>query len=292
MSLLERWGTGRLFPVILLLLLAGCSTAQKKVDAGDDGILRVVTYNIRGGMGTGDKSQPPVSAQDNLPKIADFLRVENADIVLLQEVDVNVKRSGSIDEVAALAKELKFSGYFAPAIDLQGGHFGVAMLSRWPITDSRHEMLFKPDYSNHTPKYPDYYEEQRVLLVAHVESPMGPVAVLCTHLGLTSDQREKQLQRIAEVAREEAKSRPVIFGGDLNARPEELELRLLDGVLHDTGAVTKRLNTFPWDVPNRCIDYVYTSEHFVPSRLSVPDVLLSDHRPVVVELLGKNLPRN
>lgn len=271
--------------LVVVLFAIGCANhSSKSTPVASDGSLRVITYNIRGGMGNGDKSQPPVDAKKNLPKIADFLRAEGADIIFLQEVDVNVKRSGSIDEVALLSGDLNFAGKFAPAIDLQGGQFGVAILSRWPISDARVEKLFKPDYSNHVPKYPDYYDEQRVILLVHVETPRGKIAVLCTHLGLTNDQREKQLQRIAEIASEEAKLHPVIFGGDLNARPEELELKIINTVLNDTGGGASRLNTFPWDVPNRCIDYVYTSKDFTTTRLSVPDVLLSDHRPVVVEL--------
>ncbi|HMX61601.1 MAG TPA: endonuclease/exonuclease/phosphatase family protein [Candidatus Sumerlaeota bacterium] len=278
------WRSAALFA--LLVLLVGCATANKE-GARHDGPLRVVTYNIRGGMGTGDKSRPPVKAGDQIPLIADFLREESADFVFLQEVDQNVQRSGSIDETALLAKSLNFHGQFAPAIPLQGGHFGVAILSRWPIVDSRVEPLFKPDYSAHVPRYPDYYEEQRVLLIVHVDTPRGRVALLCTHLGLTADQREKQFAQIAEFARQEAKSLPVIFAGDLNTKPDEAELRLLDGVLKDTAAgSTTRLNTFPWDVPNRCIDYVYTTAEFATTRVVVPDVLLSDHRPVFVELQG------
>jgi endonuclease/exonuclease/phosphatase family metal-dependent hydrolase len=42
--------------------------------------------------------------------------------------------------------------------------------------------------------------------------------------------------------------------------------------------------TFPATEPLRRIDYVLASPHFRTQNASVPAVLASDHRPVVVEL--------
>ncbi|MBQ7364546.1 MAG: endonuclease/exonuclease/phosphatase family protein, partial [Clostridia bacterium] len=58
----------------------------------------------------------------------------DADIIGIQEVDVNAKRSGGRDIAAMLGQALGFESKFTPAIDFQGGQYGTTILSRYPIT--------------------------------------------------------------------------------------------------------------------------------------------------------------
>lgn len=268
-----------------LAVLAGCASAKaSRAAAPAPTPLTVVSYNIRVGLGTGDKSAPNPDPKESLESIAAFLRNTGADIVLLQEVDRGMKRSGGIDEAAILAGALGFHSVYEPALTKDGGEYGIALLSRWPILRQERHELFKPDYSQRQPPYPDYYAEQRLAILAEIDTPGGPLVAIDTHLGLTNDQRARQLEQIAALVADEAARLPVIFGGDLNSKPEEPELAVIRSILHDSYD-GKPLLTFPWDTPDRCIDYVFVSpDRFTVESVTVPDVFLSDHRPVVVRL--------
>ena len=76
--------------------------------------------------------------EDNLARLADCINRSGADVVCLQEVDKGAARSDRVDMTAALADmtELKHH-YFIKIRDFQGGEYGTATLSRYPITESR-----------------------------------------------------------------------------------------------------------------------------------------------------------
>jgi endonuclease/exonuclease/phosphatase family metal-dependent hydrolase len=156
--------------------------------------LSVITYNIRAGFGPASHEAAEVPAR--LQSIAALISSEEADVVLLQEVDCNTTRSGEIDEAATLADLSSMNVFFAPAIPLQGGSFGVALLANWDIESAEGHPLFNPDYSESHPEYPDYFSEQRVALVADLVSGERRLHVITTHLGLTPDQREQQILQI------------------------------------------------------------------------------------------------
>lgn len=73
---------------------------------------------------------------------------------------------------------------FGANIELQGGNYGNAIFSRWPIR--KHHNYLLPSYGD---------GEQRGVLDALVESPFGSVRVLATHLA----HRSEELERIASM---------------------------------------------------------------------------------------------
>src|SRR5204862_7632403 len=90
---------------------------------------RIVTWNIRAARSA------PVDA------IAAELQAMDADVIALQEVDVRTRRTGFVDEPAALAAALGFQYVFAASIKYQEGDYGLAVLSRWPLTEVRRYRL-------------------------------------------------------------------------------------------------------------------------------------------------------
>ena len=92
--------------------------------------LRVMTYNIHVGVG--------MDKQLNLQRIADVVKLEHPDLVGLQEVDRGVKRTEGIDEIAELGRLTGMEYAFAHNLDYQGGQYGVAILSRFPILKVDH----------------------------------------------------------------------------------------------------------------------------------------------------------
>lgn len=292
----------------MLLLLAPRAGAISVVaeDAPATVPLRVMSYNILVGLGPVPSWQTGgTDPTENLHRIADYIADEGGDIVLLQEVDSGNARTRGVDVAGVLGERLGFHHVFAPAyVNDAGGMYGIALLSRWPIIEHRVVELFKPDYSLSHPHLPDYFSEQRVALLARIDTPRGDLNVINTHLGLTEEQRLMQLRQIAELIVETNEEGPVIFGGDLNAEPDAMEIlpvrRLLRDCYHGfpdgrgmpgNMRIAERF-TFPYDEPDRCIDYLFVSaDDFDVSRTVVPDVRLSDHRPVVSDLVWKTPTR-
>src|SRR5438067_1970465 len=93
--------------------------------------------------GAGGRRQAPVAEDraaadhgaggDNLPRVAELVRSTGADIVLLQEVDRGTNRSGHVDQPAVLARLTGFTASFGKSLDYDGGLYGIAVLSRWPV---------------------------------------------------------------------------------------------------------------------------------------------------------------
>src|SRR6266481_8454327 len=92
--------------------------------------LRVMTYNIHVGVGMDKKL--------NLQRIADVINGQHPDLIGLQEVDRGVKRTEGRDEITELAKLTAMNYAFAHNLDYQGGQYGVAILSRFPIGNIDH----------------------------------------------------------------------------------------------------------------------------------------------------------
>ena len=65
--------------------------------------LKVMSFNIK------------ASQMAGLEQISDFISASAADVVFLQEVDRSVPRSGSVDQIAILAKYTGYHFAFAPA---------------------------------------------------------------------------------------------------------------------------------------------------------------------------------
>ena len=89
--------------------------------------LTVMTFNIKGGR----------VSPGELGGIAGVIRASGADVVLLQEVDQNRRRSGNVDQPAIIASHLGMQSVFgANDYITDRGGYGNAILSRFPIAES------------------------------------------------------------------------------------------------------------------------------------------------------------
>ncbi len=135
-GVLSRMMTSTLLAVALLLfshaasvspsvrVAAAAPTARAKIR------LTVMSYNIHVGIGMDKKL--------DLARIAEVINRERPDLVGLQEVDRGVERTGRRDQIAELARLTRMEYAFAPNLQFQGGHYGVAVLSRHPVTEIDH----------------------------------------------------------------------------------------------------------------------------------------------------------
>ena len=264
----------RLPTVALLIWITACATTSSAGRAP----LRVLTYNIHAGK---DAAQ-----QHNLGRVAAVIRAAGADVVLLQEVDRRTARSGGEDQVATLARLTGMNSAFGKSLDYQGGEYGIALLSRFPLDSVRLVPLeVTPPQERSGALY-----EPRIALHAIVRAPHGAVHIVNTHLdpgGAPTYRHQEIIGLLAHVAYTVPPDAPLIVGGDLNARPNTREIVALTLTFSDAwtqcGAGAAGYS-FPAHAPDRRIDYVMLRLSRCTSA-RVLDVQSSDHRPLLVTLI-------
>lgn len=265
--------TGSFVRGLLVLCLTACVSAGGK----SPGTARVLVYNIHAGKDAERKG--------NLERVADVIRNSHADIVLLQEVDNRTARSGAVDQLARLRDLTGFEGHFGKTIDYDGGEYGIAVLSRWPIEAATLTRL--PIEAADSAARAAY--EERGALVARIRTPSGRIRVVNTHLDATrsDSNRIQQARGLVAIANAQRDSGLTLLGGDLNSPPESATLTLL----HEAGwrdlfggCGTGQPFSFPARAPERRIDYLLASEDALCRSASVIDTRASDHRPVLFEI--------
>lgn len=219
-----------------------------------------MTFNIRHG------------AESSLEAVAQVIIDAEPDVVALQEVDQNTTRSGNVFQAEVLGELTQMESVFFPAIPLQGGEYGLSILSRHPLGTLTHLDLTSTG-------------EQRIVAVAEVMHPSGDMITIAnTHMGLTVAEREVQATEILGALAGRAN---VVLMGDLNADPDESTIAAFENVLSDgyVGIGARPGFTFPATAPDRRIDYVLLGAEWAsPESAIVVDTVTSDHRPIVVEL--------
>lgn len=254
--------------------------------------LKVMTYNIRIGKLGGEWNNDPKKV--DLGPVATLIAKHSPDVVGLQEVDRHRQRTSGMDQPASLSKKLGMNIEFQPAYSVSTSsgtneEYGIAVMTRWPLKGSERFAMFKPDYRLTNPKYPDYYSEQRALLHSQTTIKGRTVHLFVTHLGLTEDQRDKQIRQIAEITKRF--HGPKILLGDFNAEPHEKAFEALRGQFQDALAVQRasleERKSYPAGRSStEAIDYIFVSPEFRVLKASVihDETLASDHNPVIAEL--------
>jgi endonuclease/exonuclease/phosphatase family metal-dependent hydrolase len=228
-----------------------------------------MTYNIHVGVGMDKKL--------DLQRIADIINHEHPDLVGLQEVDRGVKRTDGRDEIAELGKMTRMDYAFAHNLDYQGGQYGVAILSRFPIATTDHR------------KYENRREEERRGMI-RIEVDIGGKTInfVTTHLDYQYDdgrifETEQMLKFLKDI------KDPLIVVGDFDDEPKGSAYKLIVADFEDAWIRT-RANaeglSYPADLPVKRIDYIFTrqSEHIRARKAWVVSTLASDHLPVVADL--------
>src|SRR5688572_7970801 len=96
-----------------------------------ESMIRVMTYNVH------HCNPPSVPGKIDVEAIAKLINTARPDLVALQEIDVFTDRSGkTLHQARELARLTGMYSFFGKALDFQGGEYGVAILSRFPLRDS------------------------------------------------------------------------------------------------------------------------------------------------------------
>lgn len=215
-----------------------------------------------------------------------MVELVGADIVLLQEVDSVTERSGFTDQLGTLKAATGYHGAFGRTLDYQGGGYGIAVLSRWPIV--RDTLIPLP--VDPPPARAGGSREPRGVLEVRIALPGDSLTVLNTHLDASRDDayRRQEIRTLMRRVRElTTAGERVLIGGDFNSLPEsEVQRELRAAGWRDLWTVcgTGSGFTFPDTLPSRRIDYLYDRGDFVCAAASVLDSQASDHRAVLFSL--------
>ncbi|KAA5544090.1 endonuclease [Adhaeribacter rhizoryzae] len=214
----------------------------------------------------------------DIDAIANAIKAQNPDLVALQEVDVNTERSGKFNQAEEIAKRLNMHFYFAKAIDHQGGDYGVAILSKYPLTETQVHRL---------PSKPETKGEPRVLATAKITLPNGAaIRFGSTHLDAQKApvNRQIQIEEIGKIAATE--QLPFIIAGDFNATPDSEVIAGLDKYF--TRTCQNCAPTIPVINPSKTIDFIAykhpKNKIRVASHQVINEQYASDHLPVLVVL--------
>ena len=232
----------RLLVLLFLLMGVGCQPRlQETAQSPADPALRVkvLTYNVLGGRNTD-------GARD-LSRLAEVINTLGPDVVALQEVDRHTGRLNGVDLPGELALLTGMDFAFGRAMEYDGGEYGEAILSRFPIVDVTNHALPHLEAS-----------EPRAALAATIQIPASEqtFVFIGTHLDhqRSPEDRVMQAREINEVIKQYP-NQPVLLAGDLNAEPGSEPMRILAD--HWTDAWTEEGGfTIPSDAPRKRIDYI------------------------------------
>ncbi|WP_290789467.1 endonuclease/exonuclease/phosphatase family protein [Flavihumibacter sp. UBA7668] len=237
------------------------------------GKIKLMSYNIHAAV------PPSTPGVVNMQAIAAVINAEQPDIVLLQEVDKNTGRNGyNKDQSAELGAMTQMNVAFFSATNVGQGFYGVAILSKYPLSNIRKQLLPKGTAG----------EEQRVVGFAQVDLPgRDSLVAMVTHLQHNSaDSRLLQVKELVNIA--SAIKLPLLMGGDLNEQPTAAPFfSIFDNSFTRTCITGNCPNTFPSNNANSIIDYLAyrpSNAFSVQSHKVVMETFASDHLPLVSEL--------
>ena len=202
--------------------------------------------------------------------IANTITGLGADVVGLNEMRGAGTDSGYTAQTETLSALTGMEYYyFAEAIRVGGENpYGNAILSRVPI--KKVETVAIPDPE---PKRYNGYYESRCVLKAELENGL---TVLVTHMGLNPDEQENAVKTVLPLIKDEK----CVLMGDFNVLPSDSVLAPIRAKMRDTAELFDREKlSFPSDVPDRKIDYIFVSPDLILTEADIPAVVASDHRP-------------
>lgn len=291
----------------------------------DPARLRVVTWNIRAGIGPGEPFPPAwwrhVSAE-RLERIASILTELDPDVATLQEVAIMTPDGEVHDQPAELARLIGRSVRYAavhayPLVEPGSGRtigmasWGNAILSREPLADgfaiglpraSDHDVVEVDGALHHVTgephplidvRYGDTdpgHREPRCVVGGRLTGPVA-TSIATTHLTyIGRAQRHTQADALASAIQDRAGGAgPAILTGDFNAAVDAPELAALGGGFHDAFAA---VGIGPGDRRRQScgpwsIDHIRVRGLAVDACRVVTEAGdASDHWPVLADLHG------
>lgn len=251
---------------------------------------RIVDWNIDRGL--------------HLRAIVRFVKESRADLILLQEVDLNARRTHHLDVASEIAKILCMNYVFgfefqelAQGSAASPAYQGQATLSPWPLRNARvirfarQSDFWRPHWF--LPNLQPFQERLggRIALCVEVCLPGQDVSTYNLHLESKGSDalRVAQLSEVLHDAGERPSRTPILIAGDLNLNAGKGAAATVFANAGFRDAVgepetrTRPARTFS---SSRSIDWIFTNSRFRATEGQVhASVHGSDHYPVTVSLV-------
>ena len=250
---------------------------------------RVVNWNVNRGL--------------QLQRVIEFLASAKADLILLQETDLNARRTHHLNVAREIAQKLQMNYVFAREFQelTQGSraspaYHGQATLSRWPLSNSRilrfqrQSNFWRPHWF--LPEIEPFQERigGRLALVSEVNVAGKKIVTYNLHLESKGDDdlRCSQLDETLDDARQYKSEIPILLAGDFNldVSSGRTAATIRQANFRDVFA-NQRLPTTPGSFfdPGRRIDWIFAAGPMRPSQPHVHRwVSASDHFPLSATL--------
>ncbi len=232
--------------------------------------MKIMTFNVQ-------HCKNFISGKIDYEKVAEAIVSCGADVIGLNEVRGGRLVPFSPSQIKRLSRLTGIKNYyFGKSIGIfKGGPYGNAILSKYPIIEA--ETIRIPMPGRKDRKY-KYRYERRCVVKAVLE---GNITVLVTHFGLNPDEQASAVKILTE----NIEAEKCILMGDFNMPPDNSLQGPIREMLTDTAnGFREKLLSFPSDRPSRRIDYIYVSNDIEVVSADVPEIIVSDHRPVLAEI--------
>jgi endonuclease/exonuclease/phosphatase family metal-dependent hydrolase len=256
--------------------------------------LHVVDWNVDRGL--------------QLPAVKDFLASTKADILILQEVDLNARRTHHLNVAEEIARKLQMNYVFGREFQelVQGSktspaYHGQAILAKWPISNprlirfSRQSHFWQPHWF--VPRIEPFQERLggRIALVAEINVAASRIVIYDLHLESKGND-ELRLAQVQEVLADAVRQDPrcsIVVAGDFNldASKDSVASAFATAGFQDAIAAP-RVPTTPSRrllEPGRQIDWAFIRGPIRSGSGRVHNqVKASDHYPISFTLTSSN----
>ena len=208
---------------------------------------------------------------DNLASLAVCINRSGADVVCIQEVDRGAARSNQVDMPVRLSEMTGLvHNYFIKIRNFQGGEYGTAILSRYPIQEAE------------TINYPVKIATQGTscgYVVLDVDGTS--VTVYNTHLSVENEESNTEtLTCLGDILKEHIESNKGAFlcCGDFNTSPEKVSTYIPWVTLAHNGLTT---------YADRSIDHILYIEPIIVANTRIMDTQVdrtTDHNMVLTDV--------
>ena len=240
--------------------------------------MRLVIYNIRYGAGSGASFHLPLPYSgylkrnpNNLDKIINFFRCIQPDIIGLVEVDQGSYRTRKSDQAEQIAESLNFEHVYE-------SKYGPSSFARhMPVMKKQGNALLTNQRINTRSFH--YFQEGVKRLVIELE--LDSCVIFLVHLSIKYRHRQSQLADLHSMFA--GAEKPVIVAGDFNFLWGDRELDCFLTASGLKNADRQRKSTYPSWAPRRPLDFILHSPRIRVTDFFIPQVLFSDHMPLVCD---------
>jgi endonuclease/exonuclease/phosphatase family metal-dependent hydrolase len=221
-------------------------------DSAPKAPVRVLTMNLKTALPS------DATSDQRTAMVAALIAAEQPDVVALQEI---TQSSSLANRGQVLASATGYALAWRQTHQLGIGQEGIGILARGTIDWHADRAL----------PHPELGLLNRAVIGARVTIEGRAIELFATHLtvaGSTSDRADQAAEALAFAHAHHQVGVPAFFAGDLNAKPDELAMKMLRGAASHGGVTGDLVDawtqaetgdgfTIPSDGPDRRIDYIY-----------------------------------